>query len=197
MNTKTETADKILSQFFNGKNIGKNLKEMAVDMVKTDTEDVVSRWYHAPSTDLFTWTDRQHNIIKQQLHFNGQVVEWNCLEGVKTGLMIEADLGLKATYNAEGKMEKERISETIKFDALPMNACVDLALEILEFTQFEDAVRRQLIGNFKDPQNISTMEPELFLKRFGAALKQSKALKASNDAGFFNSIRERLLRLMR
>ena len=170
MNSKAEMSEKVLSHFFNGKSIGKSLKEMSVDLVKTETEDVVSRWYHAPGTDLFTWTDRGHNIIKQQLHFNGQVVEWNCLEGIRTGLIIEADLGLKPTYNAEGKMEKDHVSQSIKFDKNPMGNCVDLALEILENVEFEKPVRLQLVDNFRNPQNIQNMDPQLFLDRFGMAL---------------------------
>ena len=62
--------------FFSGKTIGKSLKEVAVDFIETDSQNVVSRWYHGTqSTDLFTWVDREHNIIKQQLSFNGQIVE--------------------------------------------------------------------------------------------------------------------------
>lgn len=174
MSGKTEASEKILSHFFSGKNIGKNLKEVSVDLVKTETEDVVSRWYHAPSTDLFTWTDRGHNIIKQQLHFNGQVVEWNCLEGIKTGLVIEADLGLKPTYNAEGKLEKDRVSQSIKFDRDPMNNCVELALEIIENVEFEKPVQAQLLSNFRNPQSITSMDPQHFLDRFGMALKGAR-----------------------
>jgi hypothetical protein len=193
---KTETSEKVLSHFFNGKSIGKSLKEMAVDLIKTETEDVVSRWYHAPSTDLFTWTDRGNNIIKQQLHFNGQVVEWNCLEGIKTGLVIEAELGLKPTYNAEGKMEKDRVSESIQFDTNPMYNCVELALEILENTGFENEIRVQLIGNFKDPQNITTMDPQNFLDRFGKSLKNVQKNRIQ-DGGFLEAVRSTLKKLIR
>jgi len=52
-----------------------------------------------------------------------------------------------------------------------MNNCIDLALEILENVDFENPVRLQLIGNFKNPQSLINMDPEVFLDRFGLALK--------------------------
>ena len=194
MNNKTAPNAEQGSSFFSGKSIGKNLREVAVDTIKTESEDVVSRWYHAPSTDLFTWVDRGNNIIKQQLHYNGQVVEWNCLEGLKTGVVIEADMGIKPTYNAEGRMEPARTSETIKFDNRPMVPCVDLALEILVNCQEDVVARKQIISNFKDPQNISTMKPEDFVQRFGAALKdRTNAL----DMGLIQSIKNRLRNIVK
>jgi hypothetical protein len=166
--------------YFSGKSVGKNLKEVAVDLIKTQSEDLVSRWYHAsPGTDLFTWADRRNNILKQQLNYNGQVVEWNCLEGIKTGVIIELEM--------EDTKESAARSETIKFDSKPQLDSIELALEILKHSPFEDQLRNQLIGNFRDPQNIETMQPDAFLSRFGLALKNYQ----KTDHGFWQNLRER------
>lgn len=164
---------KVQTIFFNGKSIGKSLKEVAVDLIKTEEDDVISRWFHSESdTDLFTWVDLRQNIIKQQLSFHGQIVEWNCLEGIKTGVIIESDL----EEDDQPRIKNEKASdlqksESIQFDGKPLNKSVDLALEILSHIQVEDRFRVQLLSNFRDPENIETMSAHAFMNRFGLALK--------------------------
>ncbi len=171
------------TKFFNSKTIGKSLKEVAVDLIQTSSDDVVSRWYHSEqSADLFTWVDKGENVIKQQLSFHGQVVEWNCLEGIKTGLIIEADVeGVKSL-----KPEDDPVSETIKFDDKPHVQSVDLALDILQYVLVADPLRLQLIGNFQEPQDIKNMSSEEFVKRFGLSLKNYQ----NSDPGFWESCKK-------
>jgi hypothetical protein len=170
-------------EFLNGKQVGKSLREIAVDLIKTESEDLVSRWYHGTSnTDLFTWADRCDNIIKQQLNVNGQVVEWNCLEGVKTGVVIELDM-----ENKETPENKVGTSESIQFDSKPQGYSVTLALEILANVDMDVKLREQLIGNFRNPQNIDSMTPEAFMKRFGLALKNYE----KQDSGFWRNLKTR------
>lgn len=191
MSGKNSESPKLTYEFFNGKTVGRGLKEVAVDLIKTENEDLVSRWYHGTTgADLFTWADRGNNIIKQQLNFNGQVVEWNCLEGIKTGVVIEQDMESEAAKKKSiGKEELQvKASETIKFDSNPQSDSVGLALEILKHTEIEMKVLDQLIGNFKNPQNIESMAPEAFLNRFGLALKNYQ----KTDHGFWQSLKGRL-----
>ena len=177
---------KVTHGFFSGKTVGKSLKEVAVDLIKTESEDLVSRWYHGKAgADLFTWADRRNNIIKQQLNFNGQVVEWNCLEGLKTGLVVELDMESEKKSNEEVEMKP---SETIKFDMSPQNNSIVVALEILQYTEIDLGLRDQLIGNFKDPKNIENMSPEAFLGRFGSTLKN---FQSKEDPGFWGHLRTR------
>jgi len=69
-----------------------------------------------------------------------------------------------------------------------MPKAVDLALEILtHIEEVEDPFRDQLVGNFKDPQNIETMTPQAFLERFGLALKNYQ----KNDSGFWENFKSR------
>lgn len=164
------------SGYYNCKTLGKTLKEVAVDLIQTNSEDIISKWYHSQlNVDLFTWVDKAENVIKQQLSFNGQVVEWNCLEGIKTGMVIETDV--------EGSQE---VSESIKFDQLPHDASVKVALEILNYFEAEKLLYDQLVSNFKNPQNIKTMSPEEFVKRFGLALKNYQ----NDDQGFWDSFKK-------
>ncbi|MDZ4678360.1 MAG: hypothetical protein SGI74_12725 [Oligoflexia bacterium] len=173
--------EKQTHSFFNGRGIGRNLKEVSADLVKNENKDIMSRWFHSePGTDLFTWTDQQHNIIKQQISFNGQVVEWNCLDGIKTGVVIESDLQISGDQgleeqNNENQIAKENAkSETIQFDENPQKRSVGLALEILRYMEGDSQLLGQIIGNFENPQNIKTMKPEDFISRFGNALKKQR-----------------------
>jgi hypothetical protein len=137
--------------FFCGKNIGKNTKEVSVDLVETENDKVISRWYQGPNVDFYTWISSEDNrVLKQQMNFNGQIVEWNSRDGLKTGVTIEDDLGQSKTYNEEGKLEKPgHISQSIKFDPSPMTNCVAWAIEILESIPLENNILQKLLVNFK------------------------------------------------
>ncbi len=200
MNDKIENPS---SKFFNGKSIGKSLKEVAVDLIETDSDRLVSRWFHSDmNTDLFTWMDKGQNIIKQQISFHGQVVEWNCLEGIKTGLVVESDFEVyipthsapksgahgKGTVGGLGAESKPQSSETIQFDSNPQMHSIDLALEILNHFEIDSHLHHQLIGNFKDPQNIKTMSPKTFVDRFGISLKEYQ----TQDPSFWDSVKKKL-----
>jgi hypothetical protein len=179
--------------YFNSKTIGRSLKEVAVDLIHTTSEEVISRWYHSNmSVDLFTWVDRAENVIKQQLSFHGQVVEWNCLEGIKTGVVIESDVGIDENFQKK-EGDENLSSETIKFDDQPQNQSVVIALDILSYTVVEEVILNQLISNFKEPKDIKNMEPEEFVKRFGISLKNYQ----NQDHGFWDTIKNTLNTLIK
>jgi hypothetical protein len=170
MNEKNKTQ----TFFYDGKVFGQNLKEVSVDFIETEKSDLTSRWFHGdPGTDLYAWVDSKNNIIKQQLSFVGQVVEWNCLDGIKTGVVIETDLENAQESHREPD-EAKQMSEAVQFDREPQNSAVKLALEILNHSQIDDRLRKQLIGNFQDPQHMQSMSPNEFMKRFGGAVAKKK-----------------------
>lgn len=174
------------TQFFNAKRLGESLQEVAVDVIDTKSENLISRWFHGETgVDLFTWADKETTIIKQQLSFLGQIVEWNCLEGIKTGLVIETPSGM-IENNEQGNPE-EGVSESIKFDETPQVSSVSLALEILQYVEAEEAFRGQLVLNFENPQNIESLSPEKFMERFGLAVKNYQ----KQDPGFWENLKRR------
>ena len=47
-------------------------------------QNVGSHWYHSDQdADIYIWLDEVGNVIKQQVNFVGQVVEWNIVEVLK------------------------------------------------------------------------------------------------------------------
>jgi len=181
--------------YFSSRTIGRTLREVAVDLIQMDTEDVVSRWFHSQpaETDLYTWVDRRQNILKQQLSFYGQIVEWNCVEGIKTGVVIESELEATGAPKKEEALQVNP-SETIQFDSKPQPKTVELAVEILNHMEEADTIfKQQLVENFKHPQNIQSLGEEAFIQRFGLNLKNYQ----TNDHGFWDAMKKRIQSLFR
>lgn len=185
--------------FFSSRTIGRTLKEVAIDLIQTEHDDVISRWFHSQSeTDLYTWVDKRKNILKQQLSFYGQIVEWNCVEGLKTGVIIESDLEVAMGENTapvsrqqtgKGAQAEAKPSETIQFDQKPQPRTIALAIDILR--NMEDAdphFKLQLVTNFEAPQNMHSMPSEAFIEKFGLNLKNYQTA----DHGFWASMKTRI-----
>jgi hypothetical protein len=146
----------VYPMFFNPERIGETLKEVSSDLLRVESQDIVGRWFHSPDEiDLFIWVDETKTIVKQQLTFYGQVVEWNAVDGTKTGVIIEDERG------------HVKASETIRFDdnlqIQQLGLAMDLIQHVLALTSQE---QDQLIGNFfRGQRNRSTNDAE-FLKRY-------------------------------
>ena len=131
-----------LPRIFEPGRAGKSLREMGRDYLKVESRNITSRWYHgAQDVDLFIWTDEHDQVIKQQVSFCGQVVEWNVLDGIKTGVEIEEELTMEdPELNA---------SKTIQFDRKPQGQAVSVAVEVVENTDVMDvSLRSVLLSNF-------------------------------------------------
>src|SRR3954462_116810 len=106
-----------LPHLFDPMDLGRSLREVATDVIKAPRRDVISRWFHsAKDADLFIWMDLKRNVIKQQLSFYGQVVEWNVIEGVKTGHVV-----------VEEHQGRDQGSEFLNFDETPQMRAIDQA----------------------------------------------------------------------
>lgn len=130
---------------FDPESMGRSLKEVAVDVVPVHEAHYISRWFHSPNDiDLFIWTDEKKNIIRQQVSFCGQVVEWNVVDGVKTGLIVEQELS----------GDKENANESIQFDSLPQSRAVFQAVSLLAYVpDLADRERGHLIELLKKNPN--------------------------------------------
>ena len=141
--------DKIFPRFFSAADLGKSFREVAVDVIRTEHQDIENRWYHsAKDADLFVWVDSEKNIIKQQLSFYGQVIEWNVIEGVRTGCVLE--------HEDDDNTLKRRSSDVIQFDRHPQFSSLKQALDLLKnITVLKDEERQCLMENFSATQTAS------------------------------------------
>ncbi len=150
----------LFPHFFSPEELGSSLKEVGTDLVQAANRDVVSRWFHsAQDADLFIWSDlKRSSIIKQQISFYGQVVEWNLVEGLKTGLIVDE----------EGSSGRIKGSEVIRFDTTPQNPPIEQAMALIEFIPgLSPDDKTQLLRNFQDRSMSSVLSHEEFLRRFG------------------------------
>ncbi len=130
--------------FFEPSRAGKSLKEVGVDYLKVESKNITSRWFHSNhDVDLFLWLDEHSQVIKQQVSFCGQIVEWNVLDGLKTGVVIEEEMSYK---DSENKIDQ---SEIIRFDQKPQKQAIHLAVEVIENVELlEEFIKNHLLVNF-------------------------------------------------
>jgi hypothetical protein len=159
--------------FFNPKEIGRSLKEVATDIVKTESQDIVSRWFHShQDVDLFIWMDDHKNIIKQQLSFHGQVVEWNLIEGVKTGFIFEDETQKRGPHPE---------SELVKYDEALQRQTLEQAMAVVSCIDALKAEEKSaLLENFLKDPSLGNLSPEVFLKKY-----RRVEVKPAAEPGFF------------
>lgn len=181
----------IFPRLFDPADLGGTLKEVATDLIHTSTDqDVTGRWFHSvQDADLYIWLDDRRRVIKQQLSFYGTVVEWNAVEGLKTGMVIEEE--------REDKDRHRNDSELIQFDNRPQKNTIVQAMELLRHvTSLSSEERDLLMGNFADSALAISMDAEEFARRFGKLLpKPGEALRSPSRWRLFWSRLKRFLRL--
>jgi hypothetical protein len=170
MSAKKSQAKASTPHYLNMKDIGGSIKEMGSDMVKTTHQNVVSHWYHSDmDADLIIWRDEKQNIIKQQVNLLGQVIEWNIVDGLRTGYVVETEEKNPTPEppQRESNAGYSGLNE-IKFDRHPTPASVTQAIELINFLKcIPDNDKEALAFNLKNAPKISSMEPREFLKKFG------------------------------
>jgi hypothetical protein len=152
-------------RLFDARELGESLREVATDIIRAEEQNVESRWFHSKKdVDLFIWKDQSHNIIKQQVTFYGQLVEWNVIEGLRTGLIVEDETsqGISA-------------SPLIRYDSAPQPHSIEQGVDIIGYIQLmADEDKLQLIENFIRNPHFAMMKPENILQRYGLHLRKSK-----------------------
>jgi hypothetical protein len=142
---------------FNAQDIGSSLQEVAADYIKTEDNEIESHWYHSQKdADLYYWRDNKKNIIKQQVSFLGQIIEWNILDGVRTGVVVEDE-----TSQSMG------CSPLVHYDKSPspstLGQCVDIVAHIPKLPASE---KQQIMNNFLHSPNLHNLPLAEIISRF-------------------------------
>ncbi len=150
--------------FVNFREIGLSLREMGSDVIKTSHQKVVSRWFHSDAdADVIMWKDERENIIKQQVNLFGQIIEWNIVEGLKTGFVVET----------EGPRDQEqtrsaKTNNVVQYDPSPSKNSASQAIEIIRHaTLISKNDKDILISNFFNAPRIASMDPTDFVGKYG------------------------------
>lgn len=151
-------------QSFDPIEVGLAVREVSAQLIYSNSQAGKDRlrWFHSPhDVDLFVWTNDFKKIIKQQLTYFGMVLEWNVIEGLKTG-QLDGD-------SRTGAHRGPDASELIKFDSKPVIEVVDRGrLLLAQITSLESALGRALDENFADTRSGTIMPAEEFIRRWRA-----------------------------
>ncbi len=163
-------------QLYQPQEIGKSLIEVGVDLIQSEGRCVLSRWFHSTQdVDLFIWQDDRNNIIKQQISMFGQVVEWNIVEGLKTGMIVEE--------SDSDSDQKVKGSELIRYDQSPQGSSLKVSIEVLQHVKGLSASDLQcLLHNFRTGEHMGSLDPRVLVERFGgrdSGLLLEKSILAS------------------
>ncbi len=156
-------AEKNESMFFSPQKIGESFREVDVNYADSRGEKVVTRWFHADEgSDLYIWIDPRGEIVKQQIALHGLTIEWNILDGLRTGIVLEEEL-LESTQRSSVKP-----SVRVIWDKVYSPTAVSIGVAVLgHITILEPLFCQKLQNNFKSPSSISRMAPDEVVRRFG------------------------------
>jgi hypothetical protein len=170
---KPERDENCTPLVFDALALGSSLRRLAVDVVRGEDTDFMSRWFRSVmgDADLVIWTDSEKRIIKYQLCFYGQVVDWNPIKGTRTGLIVEEELdqSVEAGGNLVGNINQEtdeaNVAETIRFDRTVQNSVVQQAIQVLACVpDLDEPDRENLIFNLRESPRLHKKARERALK---------------------------------
>jgi hypothetical protein len=173
---------KDFARLFDAEALGATFMHLAVDVTRGEATDFTSHWYRARrgEADLVIWTDGARRIIKHQLCFFGQVVEWTAIHGTRTGFLFEEHADSEAGEGVEDdsfmpsaaalgtgfdEAESDAVSEMIRFDSQIQGTAVQQAIQILSrVPSLSDEDRSALIFNLRQSPRMHKNARERALK---------------------------------
>ncbi len=175
--------------YANFREIGMSLKEMGSSVINTTHQKVMSQWFHSESdVDIVLWKDERKNIIKQQVNLFGQVIEWNIVEGLKTGFVVETE------SPAEKNGEKPK-PNVIRYDNSPQRNSIHQAVDIVRYAALLIQTDKDvLINNFLNAPKITSMDPAIFVETFGKNPKPLSTLATLSNLSLFQKILRRFFK---
>ena len=167
---------KKLPLFFDVKEAGSSIEEVAIDVVKSEGQNLTSHWYHSPlDVDVYIWFDDKKNIIKQQVSICGQICEWNIVDGVRTGFVMEAE------------EENEEDKSSILYDKKMQKTSLRQAIELLNFAEaLPMGSKEKLIDNFEKNPMVDNLDPKELLAQYGDKALDLKGSLAKFFKKLFN-----------
>jgi hypothetical protein len=167
---------------FDAQALGSSFEEVAVDVLRAETTEFLSRWFRASrgEADLTIWIDSDKRIVKHQLSFFGQVVEWNPIHGTRTGLIVEEEgaTGTDGTIDA---------AEIIRFDQKVQAFAVAQAIGVLGHVRhISESERSALIFNLRESPKLHARARERALKAWAP---RGEEIMSDRRPGFWNRLR--------
>ena len=182
----TENDEVSVPQVFDAETVGQSLREVGADVLRGETTDFLSRWFHSSysDADLVIWTDGQQRIIKYQLCFFGQVVEWNPIHGTRTGCIFEEEV-------SDSEIPGLEVSEMIRYDRELQENVVSQASEILAYvSEINEDDRSRLIFNLRESPRLHKRARERALKVWAPKIDE---IVSDHPPGFWKRLKSWVL----
>ena len=163
------------ARYFDAEALGASFEQLAVDVVRGEATDFMSRWFRSTKAeaDLVIWTDSEKRIIKHQLCFYGQVVEWNPINGTRTGLIVEEERPAGSDSSPSGEKADDEVSETIRFDEFAQDPVVHQAILLLaKVPDLNEADKHALIFNLRESPRLHKKARERALKTWAPKIDE-------------------------
>ena len=113
--------------------MAQRLNFVSFDTLKIENQSIQSHWYRHEDIDLYYFQREDGSFIKVHVSVLGQIIEWNPLDGTRTGLMVEEEQG-------------GEVFETVQYDARANGQSVAQSLVVIEHASCIDAELRQIAG---------------------------------------------------
>lgn len=141
---------KSLPLFLDPVKVGASLIEVGIDYQEIESKQIETRWFRdqISETDVFVWMSKDRRMIKQQVTVMGLLTEWNALDGVRTGVMLESELSARDLMQS-GLTPDATASEAIHFDKNPQQRTLDISISILKnMTCAEPELKELMLRQF-------------------------------------------------
>ncbi|MES2964556.1 MAG: hypothetical protein V4760_11750 [Bdellovibrionota bacterium] len=169
-----------LPSVFDAVALGSSFEEVAVDVLRAEKTEFLSRWFRATrgEADLTIWIDGEKRIVKHQLSFFGQVVEWNPIHGTRTGLIVEE----------ESASSDDQAAEIIRFDKKAQSFAVTQAIGVLSHVrQLGEEERSVLVYNLRESPKLHARARERAMQAWAP---RGEEIVSDLRPGFWNRLRK-------
>lgn len=121
------------------KTLAQNMNFVSFDILQVEQYSVKSHWYrHEQGLDIYYFQKDDGRLVKLHIAFFGQVIEWNPLDGTRTGLLMEEEIGSEVieTVHFDSRTNKESLAQSLVI--LENASCLaqDLRDQLLVLLQF-------------------------------------------------------------
>ncbi len=112
--------------------MAQNIAFVSFDVIQFREHEMRSHWYRYEDIDLYYFQTTDGTVAKIHMSIFGQVVEWNAMDGVRTGLLIEQE-GVAG------------VSEVVQYDARVNQSSLEQAQLVLSWAQKIEEHQRQVL----------------------------------------------------
>lgn len=126
------------------KTLAQRMNFVSFDTLQVEDQSVQSHWFrHEDGLDIYYFQKSDGRFIKLHISILGLVIEWNPMDGTRTGLMVEQEHG-------------GEVFETVHYDVRANNESVAQSLVILENAScISEPLRQELAVLLKHSDKIT------------------------------------------